>query len=88
MAEYRNGRRQPEPLGAGVGPVNARKGGTCMERLKTVVWLAIGTCFLRGVFVFDMGGSAKGTYPIASGLCMAGAVIAAAIMYLAEKREA
>ncbi|HQC52867.1 MAG TPA: hypothetical protein PLE92_07005 [Lentisphaeria bacterium] len=47
----------------------------------TLVWLAIAACFIRGIFVFDMGTSAQNnSYPVASGLCLAGSVIAAAIM--------
>ncbi len=58
-----------------------------MKALSTIVWIAIAISFLRGLFVFDMGGSARDTYPTASGICLAGAVIAAAIMYLAERKR-
>ena len=58
-----------------------------MTTLKTVVWTAIVVCFVRGLFVFDMGPSADHTYPTASGICLAGAVLAAAVMCLAETRR-
>ena len=58
-----------------------------MTTLKTVVWIAIAVCFVRGLFVFDMGYSAASTYPMVSGICLAGAVLAAAVMYLAETRR-
>jgi hypothetical protein len=52
--------------------------------MKTVIWIGISLCFVRGLFVFDMGGSAEKTYPTASAICLTGAVIAAALMYVAE----
>ena len=58
-----------------------------MNTLRIAVWIGIAVTFLRGLFVFDMGGSAKSSYPTASGICLAGAVVAAAIMYLAEKKR-
>ncbi len=58
-----------------------------MKVLKIIVWAAIVVSFVRGLFVFDMGPSAKDVYPTASGVCLAGAVVAAALMYMAEKRK-
>jgi len=52
-----------------------------MKQLEIVIWLAIGLVFVRGLFVFDMGYSAANTFPVASGLCIGGSVIAAAIMF-------
>lgn len=52
-----------------------------MKILEIMIWVAITICFVRGLFVMDMGRSAETTYPIASGLCLAGSVIAAAIMF-------
>jgi len=56
-----------------------------MKQLETIIWVAIGLVFVRGLFVFDMGPSAEQTYPIASGVCFAGSVIAAAIMFQKAK---
>ncbi|MEX0701111.1 MAG: hypothetical protein WD069_03360 [Planctomycetales bacterium] len=51
-----------------------------MKDPRVIVWFGIVVCFLRGLFVFNMGPSAAMTYPTASGLCLAGSVIAAAII--------
>jgi len=58
-----------------------------MSTLRTVVWIAIAVCFVRGLFVFDVGHSAERSAATASGICLAGAVLAAAVMYLAETRR-
>lgn len=58
-----------------------------MTVLRIVVWIAIAISFVRGLFAFDMGPSAEGTYPTAGGICLAGAVVAAAIVYAAEMRR-
>ena len=58
-----------------------------MKILKGAVWVAIAIAFARGLFVLDMGPSAKNVYPTASGICLAGAVVAAALMYLAERMK-
>ena len=51
-----------------------------MPFTASLVWTGIVICFIRGLFVFDMGGSAEGTYPTASDVCLAGSIIAAAIL--------
>jgi hypothetical protein len=48
--------------------------------LRWVIWLAILAAFLRGLFVFDMGGSAQSTYPTASAVCFVGAILGAILM--------
>lgn len=48
--------------------------------LEVFVWLAISAAFLRGLFVFDQGGSAASTYPEASAICFVGAIIATVLM--------
>ena len=59
-----------------------------MTAPKLLVWLMILIGFARGLFVWDMGGSAASTYPHASAVCLSGSVIAAALMYLADSRKA
>ena len=51
-----------------------------MKSAVIVVWVGIAICFIRGLYALDMGGSAQHTYPTAVGLCLAGSVVAAAIM--------
>ena len=58
-----------------------------MKALRIVVWIAIVIAFVRGLFVFDMGPSAEGSYPTASGICLAGAVVAAALMVVAATKK-
>lgn len=58
-----------------------------MKILRAIIWIAVAVAFVRGLFVFDMGPSATDVYPTASGVCLAGAVLAAALMYMAEKKE-
>ena len=58
-----------------------------MNYLSSIIWIAIALVFARGLFVFDMGPSAKDVYSTASAVCLAGAVVAAALMYLAEKKS-
>ena len=48
--------------------------------VTVMVWIGIIICFIRGLFAFDMGGSAKDTYPVAGGICLAGSVVAASVM--------
>lgn len=56
-----------------------------MKQLEYIIWVAIGLVFVRGLLVFDMGLSAEQSYPVASGVCFAGSVIAAAIMFRKTK---
>ena len=49
--------------------------------IENLIWLAIAACFIRGLFVWDMGGSAVDSFPIASAICFAGSIIASVIMY-------
>ena len=49
--------------------------------LEILIWLAIVACFIRGLFVWDMGGSAVDSFPIASAICFTGAIIASVLMY-------
>ena len=58
-----------------------------MKPIETAIWIAIGTTFLRGLFVWDMGLSAADSYPPASAICLAGSLIAGAIMIHAGKRR-
>jgi hypothetical protein len=58
-----------------------------MKIIRVIVWAVIAVAFGRGLFVLDMGPSAKDIYPTASGICLAGAVVASAIMYLADYRN-
>jgi hypothetical protein len=55
-----------------------------MKLSLIVAWIIIGICFLRGLFVFDMGGSAEGTYPTAGAICLGAATLGASIMAFAE----
>ena len=48
--------------------------------LEVIIWLVIGAAFLRGLFVFDQGGSAAGTFPEASAICFVGSIIATILM--------
>jgi hypothetical protein len=57
-----------------------------MKIVRIIIWAAIAVAFIRGLFVWDMGGSAKDSYPTASAICLAGALVAAALMYKAEKK--
>jgi len=57
--------------------------------LRWVIWLAILAAFLRGLFVFDMGGSAQNSYPTASAICFVGSILGAILMlrfFESEKR--
>ena len=58
-----------------------------MKIAKVLIWIAIAISFLRGLFVLDGVGSAADMYPTASAICMAGAIIGAAIMMLAERKS-
>ena len=58
-----------------------------MEIVRIIVWIAIAVAFGRGLFVFDMGLFAKDAHMIAAAICLAGAVVAAALMYLAERHR-
>ena len=51
-----------------------------MKPVDLGIWVCIALVFMRGLFVFDMGPSAANSYPVASAICFAGSVIAAAIM--------
>ncbi|MCH2021301.1 MAG: hypothetical protein MK207_02375 [Saprospiraceae bacterium] len=50
------------------------------DKIDIVIWIIIIVCFIRGLFVFDMGASASETYPIAGAICFAGSIIAAILM--------
>jgi len=58
-----------------------------MNAIRVLIWIAILIAFARGLFVWDMGGSAQQTYPVAGAICLAGAVVAAALMYMADARR-
>lgn len=53
--------------------------------LKIVIWIAILACFLRGLFVFDMGGSAENSYPTASAICFTASIFFAILMLKLNK---
>ena len=55
--------------------------------LRIILLILIVACILRGVMVFDMGGSAVSSYPTASAICFVGGTIAMAIMYFAESKS-
>ena len=48
--------------------------------LRWVLWLAILAAFVRGLMVFDMGLSARNSYPTASAVCFVGAILGAILM--------
>ena len=51
---------------------------------KNIIYLALIACFIRGLFVFDQGGSAKDTYPTASAICFVGSISGAIAMFCIE----
>jgi membrane-associated PAP2 superfamily phosphatase len=48
--------------------------------MEKVIWIAIAVAFIRGLFVFDQGGSAISSYPTASAICFVGAILSAVLM--------
>ena len=48
--------------------------------LRWVLWVAILAAFGRGLLVFDMGLSARNSYPTASAVCFVGAILGAILM--------
>jgi hypothetical protein len=48
--------------------------------IEIIIYTSIVAAFLRGLFVFDQGGSAAGTYPEASAICFIGSIFAAIYM--------
>ena len=56
-----------------------------MDRVRFAIWAGIIAAGFRGLFVFDMGGSAASTYPTASAICFVGALIAAVLMARAPR---
>ena len=54
---------------------------------KLILKITMYVCLARGAFVFDMGGSAKGTNTTASALCLIAAVFAAGFLYRDEQKD-
>ena len=52
-----------------------------MKALAPLLWIAIVATIGRGLFVFDMGGSARSSYPTASAICLVGGLLAGVIMF-------
>ncbi len=58
-----------------------------MKTLRFVIWAVIVVGFLRGLWVFDSGGSANTHETVGAGLCFAGALISATIMFCFDGRR-
>ena len=54
---------------------------------KLLLQLLMAACILRGLFVFDMGGSAEDTNTTASAICLVAAVLAAGILYYVDQNK-
>ncbi len=50
------------------------------KAIEIIIYASIVAAFLRGLFVFDQGGSAAGTYPTASAICFIGSIFLAIYM--------
>lgn len=55
--------------------------------MKIFIWAAIAAAFLRGLFVFDQGKSAADSYPIASAICLIGAIMCAVMMTTTKPKD-
>jgi hypothetical protein len=50
------------------------------KTIEIIIYISIVAAFLRGLFVFDQGGSAADTYPTASAICFIGSIFLAIYM--------
>ena len=57
-----------------------------MPFLRGAIWCVIAMCFVRGLWVWDMGPSANDSYPIASAICFGASAVAAAIMPASDRQ--
>lgn len=56
--------------------------------LRIVIWVVLLLAFLRGLWVFDSGGSANTHETVGAGLCFAAAVLGAVLMFCFDVRPA
>lgn len=54
---------------------------------KIVLLVCIAAAFLRGLWVFDGGGSANHVGTIAAGLCFAGGLVSATLLYCFDPKK-
>lgn len=54
---------------------------------RVFIWLFIAAGLLRGLWVFDMGGSANSHETVAAGLCFAAAMLSTVLMFCFDSQK-